>query len=167
MDAHPSIVEEAMAVEPTDANESAAAPQGAGSEVLLEDTDLESPSKKRKVCCKIICTLMCMFSIVPNMYRVSHSACVSERVFPTYYKTGDSPFRKKMESLPVAPVTPKSLPRPSRGTPEQLPSSFRAASEQLPSSLPLAARENPFSDTFRKSPKSGFEPVTPSRAPGA
>ena len=108
MDAHPSIVEEAMAVEPTDANESAAAPQGAGSEVLLEDTDLETPSKKRKVCCKIICTLMCMFSIVPNMYRVSHSACVSERVFPTYYKTGDSPFRKKMESLPVAP---KSLPQ--------------------------------------------------------
>ena len=51
MEAHPSIVEEAMAVEPTDANESAAAPQGAGSEVLLEDTDLESPSKKRKVCC--------------------------------------------------------------------------------------------------------------------
>ena len=129
MDAHPSIVEEAMAVEPTDANESAAAPQGAGSEVLLEDTDLESPPKKRKVCCKIICTLMCMFSIVPNMYRVSHSACVSERVFPTYYKTGDSPFRKKMESLPVAPVTPKSLPRHSRGTPEQLPSSFRAAAE--------------------------------------
>ena len=118
-----------MAVEPTDANESAAAPQGAGSEVLLEDTDLETPSKKRKVCCKIICTLMCMFSIVPNMYRVSHSACVSERVFPTYYKTGDSPFRKKMESLPVAPVTPKSLPRHSRGTPEQLPSSFRAAAE--------------------------------------
>ena len=129
IEAHPSIVEEAMAVEPTDANESAAAPQGAGSEVLLEDTDLESPSKKRKVCCKIICTLMCMFSIVPNMYRVSHSACVSERVFPTYYKTGDSPFRKKMESLPVAPVTPKSLPRHSRGTPEQLPSSFRAAAE--------------------------------------
>ena len=66
MEARPSIVEEAMAVEPTDANESAAAPQGAGSEVLLEDTDLETPSKKRKVCCKIICTLMCMFSIVPN-----------------------------------------------------------------------------------------------------
>ena len=122
----PSIVEEAMAVEPTDANESAAAPQGAGSEVLLEDTDLETPSKKRKVCCKVICTLMCMFSIVPNMYRVSHSACVSERVFPTYYKTGDSPFRKKMESLPVAPVTPKSHPRHSRGPPEQLPSSCRA-----------------------------------------
>ena len=134
---------------------------------MLTDEDLESPAKKCKVCCKSICTLMCMFSIVPNMYRVSHSACVSERVFPTYYKTGDSPFRKKMESLPVAPVTPKSLPRHSRGTPEQLPSSFRAASEQLPSSLPLAARENPFSDTFRKSPKSGFEPVTPSRAPGA
>ena len=169
MDAHPSIVEEAMAVEPTDANESAAAPQGAGSEVLLEDTDLETPSKKRKVCCKIICTLMCMFSIVPNMYRVSHSACVSERVFPTYYKTGDSPFRKKMESLPVAPVTPKSLPRHSRAAAEQLPSSCRAApaAEQLPSSLPLTARGNPFSATFWNLPKPGLEPVTPSRAPGA
>ena len=87
MDAHPSIVEEAMAVEPNDANESAAAPQGAGSEVMLEDTDLESPPKKRKVCCKIICTLMCMFSIVPNMQRVRHSWYVSERVFPSYYKT--------------------------------------------------------------------------------
>ena len=67
MEAHPSIVEEAMAVEPTDANESAAAPQGAGSEVLLEDADLESPAKKRKMSCKIICTLMCMFAIVPSL----------------------------------------------------------------------------------------------------
>ena len=136
-------------------------------EVLLTDADLESPSKKRKVCCKIVCTHMCMFASVPNMYRVSHSACVSERVFPAYYKTGDSPFRKKMESRPVAPVTPKSLPRHSRGTPEQLPSSFRAASEQLPSSLPLAARENPFSGTFWNLQKTGFEPSTPSREPGA
>ena len=106
---------------------------------MLTDEDLESPAKKRKVCCKSICTLMCMFSSVPNMYRVSHSACVSERVFPTYYKTGDSPFRKKMESLPVAPVTPKSLPRPSRGTPEQLPSSCRAAAE-LAAELAAARR---------------------------
>ena len=132
MSSHPSENAEAMAVEPVDANESAAALQNSASEVLLTDADLESPSKKRKVCCnahrrgprespskkrkvccKIICTLMCMFSIVPNMYRVSHSACVSERVFPTYYKTGDSPFRKKMESLPVAPVTPKSLALPT------------------------------------------------------
>ena len=75
-----------MAVEPTDANESAAAMQDSTSEVLLTDADLESPSKKRKVCCKIVCTHMCMFAIVPNMYRVSHSACVSERVFPTYYR---------------------------------------------------------------------------------
>ena len=129
MSSNPSNEADLMAVEPSTANESAAAPQDQemAPEVLLTDADLESPSKKRKVCCKIVCTLMCMFSIVPNMYRVSHSACVSERVFPTYYKTGDSPFRKKMESLPVAPVTPKSLPRHSRGTPEQLPSSFRAA----------------------------------------
>ena len=129
MSSHPSNGAEAMAVEPTNENESAAAPQETAPGAMLTDEDLESPAKKRKVCCKSICTLMCMFSIVPNMYRVSHSACVSERVFPTYYKTGDSPFRKKMESLPVAPVTPKSLPRHSRGTPEQLPSSFRAAAE--------------------------------------
>ena len=129
-----------MAVEPVDANESAAALQNSASEVLLTDADLESPSKKRKVCCKIVCTLMCMISIVPSMYRVSHSAYVPERVFPTYYKMGDSPFCKKMESLPVAPVTPKSLPRHSRGTPEQLPSSFRAASEQLPSSCRARCR---------------------------
>ena len=119
MSSHPSNGAEAMAVEPTNENESAAAPQEKAPGAMLTDEDLESPSKRRKVCCKIVCTLMCMFSIVPNMYRVSHSACVSERVFPTYYKTGDSPFRKKMESLPVAPVTPKSLPRHSRGTPEQ------------------------------------------------
>ena len=128
MEAHPPTVEDHMAVEATNESESAAALQNPAPGGMLTDKDLESPSK-RKVCCKIICTLMCMFSIVPNMYRVSHSACVSERVFPTYYKTGDSPFRKKMESLPVAPVTPKSLPRHSRGTPEQLPSSFRAAAE--------------------------------------
>ena len=129
MESHPTPTTDDMAVEPNEVNESAAERQEAGSEVQPEDADLESPKKKRKVYCKIICTLMCMLSIVPNMYRVSHSACVSERVFPTYYKTGDSPFRKKMESLPVAPVTPKSLPRHSRGTPEQLPSSFRAAAE--------------------------------------
>ena len=102
-----------MATEPTNVIENAAALQEPGparaqrqsAEVMLTDEDLESPSKKRKVCCKSVCTLMCMFSIVPNMYRVSHSAYVPERVFPTYCKTGDGPFRKKMESLPVAPVT--------------------------------------------------------------
>ena len=52
-----------MAVEPSTANESAAAPQEMAPEVLLTDADLESPSKKRKVCCKIVCTLMCMISI--------------------------------------------------------------------------------------------------------
>ena len=129
MEAQPTPTTDDMAVEPNTVTESAAERQGPAPEVLLEDADLESPAKKRKVCCKIIYTLMCMFSIVPSMYRVSHSAYVSERVFPSYYKTGDSPFRKKMESLPVAPVTPKSLPRHSRGTPEQLPSSFRAAAE--------------------------------------
>ena len=127
MEAQPTPTTDDMAVEPNPVTESAAERQGPAPEVLLEDADLESPSKKRsKVCCKIVCTLMCMFAIVPSMYRVSHSAYVSERVFPSYYKTGDSPFRKKMESLPVAPVTPKSLPRHSRGTPEALPSSFHA-----------------------------------------
>ena len=81
-----------MAVEPNTANESAAELQDPAPGVLLTDEDLESPSKKRKVCCKTICTLMCMFSIVPNMYRVSHSGYVSERVFPSYCKTGDSPI---------------------------------------------------------------------------
>ena len=82
-----------MAVEPSNENKDAEALQDPAPGVLLTNEDLESPSKKRKVCCKIVCTHMCMFAIVPNMYRVSHSACVSERVFPTYYKTGDSPFR--------------------------------------------------------------------------
>ena len=49
MSSHPSENAEAMAVEPTDANESAAALQNSASEVLLTDADLESPSKKRKV----------------------------------------------------------------------------------------------------------------------
>ena len=78
-----SIGAEPMAVEPSSGNKDAAAPQDPAPGVLLTDEDLESPSKKRKVCCKTICTLMCMFSIVPNMYRVSHSAYVSERVFPS------------------------------------------------------------------------------------
>ena len=97
------------------------------------DTDgiRENAYAERLQMCISCCTLMCMFPMVPNMYRVSHSACVSERVFPTYYKTGDSPFRKKMESLPVAPVTPKSLPSPSRGTPEALPRHSRGTHEAL------------------------------------
>ena len=43
MSSHPSESAEAMAVEPTDANESAAALQDSASEVLLTDADLESP----------------------------------------------------------------------------------------------------------------------------
>ena len=53
MEAHPSIVDEPMAVEATNESESAAAPQEPTPEVLLEDADLESPAKKRKVSCKI------------------------------------------------------------------------------------------------------------------
>ena len=102
-----------MAVEPTNENKDAAEPQNPAPGPMLTDEDLESPSKKRKVCCKTICTLMCMFSIVPNMYRVSHSRYVSERVSPSYSTTGIGPFYKNMESLPVAPVPPNSLPRRS------------------------------------------------------
>ena len=133
------------------------------------DTDgiRENAYAERLQMCISCCTLMCMFPMVPNMYRVSHSRYVSERVSPSYSTTGIGPFYKNMESLPVAPVPPKSLPRHSRGTPEQLPSSCRAAAEQLPSSLPLAARENPFSGTFWNLQKTGFEPSTPSREPGA
>ena len=83
MSSHPTQSSDPMAVEAATESESAAAPQEPTPEVLLEDADLESPSKRRKVCCKIVCTLMCMISIVPSMYRVSHSAYVSERVFPT------------------------------------------------------------------------------------
>ena len=70
MEAHPPTVEDHMAVEATDESESAAALQNPAPGAMLTDEDLESPSKKRKVCCKIMCTLMC---IVPSMYRVSHS----------------------------------------------------------------------------------------------
>ena len=158
MSSHPSNEADLMAVEPTNENKDAAEPQNPAPGPMLTDEDLESPSKKRNVCCKIVCTLMCMFSIVPNMYRVSHSgisAYVPERVFPTYYKTGDSPFRKKMESLPVAPVTPKSLPRHSRGTPEQLPSSFRAAAELAAA---RRAREPFFRTRFENHQNPGSNP---------
>ena len=47
-----------MAVEPNTANESAAELQDPAPGVLLTDEDLESPSKKRKVGCKHVCTLM-------------------------------------------------------------------------------------------------------------
>ena len=102
MEAQPTPTTDDMAVEPNTVTESAAERQGPSSEVLLEDADLESPTKKRKVCCKSICTLMCMFAIVPSMYRVSHSAYVPERVFPTYYKTGDSPFRKNITKIAIS-----------------------------------------------------------------
>ena len=82
------------------------------------DTDgiRENAYAERLKMCISCCTLMCMFPMVPNMYRVSHSRYVSERVSPSYSTTGIGPFYKNMESLPVAPVPPKSLPRHSRGT---------------------------------------------------
>ena len=81
------------------------------------DTDgiRENAYAERLQMCISCCTLMCMFPMVPNMYRVSHSRYVSERVSPSYSKTGIGPFYKNMESLTVAPVPPKSLPRHSRG----------------------------------------------------
>ena len=80
------------------------------------DTDgiRENAYAERLQMCISCCTLMCMFPMVPNMYRVSHSRYVSERVSPSYSTTGIGPFYKNMESLPVAPVPPKSLPRHSR-----------------------------------------------------
>ena len=80
------------------------------------DTDgiRENAYAERLQMCISCCTLMCMFPMVPNMYRVSHSRYVSERVSPSYSTTGIGPFYKNMESLPVAPVPPKSLPGPSR-----------------------------------------------------
>ena len=89
------------------------------------------------------------------MYRKESFRCTTRRALPIFVKIWSRP-----RSL-------QSLPSPSRGTPEALPSSCRAAAEQLPSSLPLAARENPFSGTFWNLQKTGFEPSTPSREPGA
>ena len=116
------------------------------------DTDgiRENAYAERLQMCISCCTLMCMFPMVPNMYRVSHSRYVSERVSPSYSTTGIGPFYKNMESLPVAPVPPKSLPRHSRGTPEALPSSCRAAAEQLPSSCRARCRSPRERTLFRE-----------------
>ena len=54
MEAHPPTVEDHMAVEATNESESAAALQNPAPGAMLTDEDLESPSKKRKVCCKIV-----------------------------------------------------------------------------------------------------------------
>ena len=50
------------------------------------DTDgiRENAYAERLQMCISCCTLMCMFPMVPNMYRVSHSRYVSERVSPSY-----------------------------------------------------------------------------------
>ena len=78
------------------------------------DTDgiRENAYAERLQMCISCCTLMCMFPMVPNMYRVSHSRYVSERVSPSYSTTGIGPFYKNMESLPVAPVPPGGGRRP-------------------------------------------------------
>ena len=88
------------------------------------DTDgiRENAYAERLQMCISCCTLMCMFPMVPNMYRVSHSRYVSERVSPSYSTTGIGPFYKNMESLPV-----EALPRHSRAAAEQLPSSCRSS----------------------------------------
>ena len=58
------------------------------------DTDgiRENAYAERLQMCISCCTLMCMFPMVPNMYRVSHSRYVSERVSPSYSTTGIGPF---------------------------------------------------------------------------
>ena len=75
------------------------------------DTDgiRENAYAERLQMCISCCTLMCMFPMVPNMYRVSHSGYVSERVFPSYCKTGDSPFRnhKPPNGWPPRSATPR------------------------------------------------------------
>ena len=110
------------------------------------DTDgiRENAYAERLQMCISCCTLMCMFPMVPNMYRVSHSRYVSERVSPSYSTTGIGPFYKNMESLPVAPVPPEALPRHSRGTPYR-----RARTPLRPStSLPYQLDPRPpFCDT--------------------
>ena len=58
MEPHPTPSTDPMAVEPRNVNESDAERQEPGPEVLLTNDDLEqSPAKKRKGVCKIICRL--------------------------------------------------------------------------------------------------------------
>ena len=59
------------------------------------DTDgiRENAYAERLQMCISCCTLMCMFPMVPNMYRVSHSRYVSERVSPSYSTTGQTTGR--------------------------------------------------------------------------
>ena len=108
-------------MEPTNVNENAAELQEPAPEGLLTDADLEgSPAKKRKVR-KQVCTLMCM--IVDShgpMHDKSESLSVRNRRESFHrtirLKTGVGPFCKNMESPPVAPVPPKSLPRQLLGS---------------------------------------------------
>ena len=115
-EAHPSIVEEAMAVETTDADEGLAAPRGAGSEVLLEDMTSSRRRRNARCAARIICTLMCMFPHCPKHVQ-SESLCVRfGESLSTYYKTGDGHF--VVESLPVAPS--HSQVPPARETPHKV-----------------------------------------------
>ncbi len=116
MSAYPSIVAMPMAVEPTKALKSAAAQLEMDQQVLLSSAEVERSSLKQRSVHNHVCTLMSMLCLVPNICRVSHSLYVPERVFPLYNKTGIAHFCKNMESPPVAPVPPKSLPRQLLGS---------------------------------------------------
>ena len=120
MSAYPSIGAMPMAVEPTKELKSTAAQLERDQQVLLSSAEVERSSWKQWSVHNHVCTLMSMLCLVPNICRVSHSLYVPERVFPLYNKTGIAHFCKNMESLPVAPVPPKCIPRHSRGTPEAL-----------------------------------------------
>ena len=53
MSSQPSTGADLMAVEPSNENKDAAAPQDPAPGAMLTDEDLESPTKKRKVCTSV------------------------------------------------------------------------------------------------------------------
>ena len=114
-----------------------------------------SPSKRHKVCI-CTCTLMSQHTCTPKLLGESLSEDVPVRVSRAYillerillFPKKSSPLKKGPLRLP-----PKSLPKHCRSTAEAR--SARARSARRARHL------------ARKLPKTGFEPRTPGRRPGA
>ena len=114
-----------------------------------------SPSKRHKVCI-CICTLMSQHTCTPKLLGESLSEDVPVRVSRAYILLERTLlFPKKRSLLKKGPLRlpPKSLPKHCRSTAEAR--SARARSARRARHL------------ARKLPKTGFEPRTPGRRPGA
>ena len=133
----------------------------AAREAAHTDGIRENAYAERLQMCISCCTLMCMFPMVPNMYRVSHSRYVSERVSPSYSTTGIGPFYKNMESLPVAPVPPKSLPRHSRAVAVRRRAGEGGGRRHPARRGPREATGSGFDPSHER--RSGFDPSQPGR----